>query len=112
VNNPPVGLVKPETDVDGGKRQWAHDPHLDPQLQWAGKTEHASFEVKGHETDQDRTKRTALTEWIEAVNEHGGFGCWSCDVSLAPSDVPTILARHSRDAAVADRAQPARGVKR
>src|SRR2546421_9463753 len=45
VNNPPVGLVKPETDVDGGKRAWAYDPHLDPQLQWAGKTEHASFEV-------------------------------------------------------------------
>ena len=25
VNNPPVGLVKPETDVDGGKRRWAYD---------------------------------------------------------------------------------------
>ena len=25
VNNPPVGLVKPETDVDGGKRRVAYD---------------------------------------------------------------------------------------
>ena len=40
-NNPPVGLVKPENDPDAGKRAWAYDP----QLQWAGKQEHASFEV-------------------------------------------------------------------
>ncbi len=46
VNNPPVGLVTPDTDPDAGTRKtYAYDPHLDPQLQWAGKTEHASFEV-------------------------------------------------------------------
>ena len=45
VNNPPVGLVTPETDKDAGKKTYAHDPHLDPQLQWAGKAEHTSFEV-------------------------------------------------------------------
>jgi adenine-specific DNA-methyltransferase len=45
VNNPPVGLVTPETDKDGGKQKYSYDPHLDPQLQWAGKAEHTSFEV-------------------------------------------------------------------
>lgn len=46
VNNPPVGLVTPDTDPDAGaKKTYAHDPHLDPQLQWAGKAEHTSFEV-------------------------------------------------------------------
>ena len=45
VNNPPVGLVTPETDRDTGRRTYAHDPHLDPQLSWAGKAEHTSFEV-------------------------------------------------------------------
>jgi adenine-specific DNA-methyltransferase len=47
VNNPPVGLVTPETDpeADEKKKFYAYDPHLDPQLQWAGKTEHTSFEV-------------------------------------------------------------------
>ena len=45
VNNPPVGLVTPETDKDAGKKTYAYDPHLDPQLQWAGKAEHTSFEV-------------------------------------------------------------------
>ena len=43
MNNPPVGLVTPETDRDAGKKTYAHDPHLDPQLVWAGKAEHTSF---------------------------------------------------------------------
>ena len=45
VNNPPVGLVTPETDRDSGSKSYAYDPHLDPQLQWSGKAEHTSFEV-------------------------------------------------------------------
>jgi adenine-specific DNA-methyltransferase len=45
VNNPPVGLVTPETDPDGDSKKYAYDPHLDPQLVWAGKAEHTSFEV-------------------------------------------------------------------
>ncbi len=45
MNNPSVGLVTPDTDKDAGKRTYAYDPHLDPQLQWAGKAEHTSFEV-------------------------------------------------------------------
>jgi adenine-specific DNA-methyltransferase len=33
VNNPPVGLVTPDTDPDiSAKRKYAYDPHLDPQL--------------------------------------------------------------------------------
>lgn len=44
-NNPPVGLVTPETDRDAGKKTYAYDPHLDPALQWAGKAERTSFEI-------------------------------------------------------------------
>ncbi len=45
-NNPPVGLVTPDTDPDAGrKKTYEFDPHLDPQLVWAGKAEHTSFEV-------------------------------------------------------------------
>jgi len=44
-NNPPVGLVTPETDRDAGRKAYAYDPHLNPQLVWAGKTEHTSFEI-------------------------------------------------------------------
>ncbi len=45
-NIPPVGLVTPASDPDTGvKKSYEYDPHLDPQLQWAGKAEHTSFEV-------------------------------------------------------------------
>jgi adenine-specific DNA-methyltransferase len=88
VNNPPVGLVTPETDpplpthrtydyvepvpaVKPGK-DLDYDPHLDPQLVWAGKKEHASFEVPTvslhvHETIDPRTI-------IEAVRKRNGNG--------------------------------------
>ncbi|HLG28970.1 MAG TPA: hypothetical protein VI387_02060, partial [Candidatus Brocadiales bacterium] len=45
LNNPPVGLVTPDTDKESGKKTYAYDPHLDPSLQWAGKAERTSFEV-------------------------------------------------------------------
>jgi adenine-specific DNA-methyltransferase len=46
LNNPPVGLVDAHTDNGGPKKkQYQYDPHLDPQLQWAGKAEHMSFGV-------------------------------------------------------------------
>ena len=45
VNNPPVGLVTPESDPDGDNKNYSYDPHLDPQLVWAGKAEHTNFEV-------------------------------------------------------------------
>ena len=33
-NNPPVGLVTPETDSVEEKQQWRYDPHIDPALQF------------------------------------------------------------------------------
>jgi adenine-specific DNA-methyltransferase len=46
VNNPPVGLVDAHTDNGGFKKKtYQYDPHLDPQLQWAGKAEHTNFDV-------------------------------------------------------------------
>ena len=44
-NNPPVGLVSAENDPQNKKKTYLFDPHIDPQLQWAGKTEGLSFEV-------------------------------------------------------------------
>ena len=73
VNNPPVGLVTPETDPDAGaKKTYAYDPHLDPQLVWAGKVEHASFKLPTvslhvHERIDPRTI-------IEAVRKRNGNG--------------------------------------
>ena len=69
-NNPPVGLVTPETDRDVGRKTYAHDRHLDPQLVWTGKAEHTSFEVPTvslhvHERIDPRTI-------IEAVRKRNG----------------------------------------
>ncbi len=71
INNPPVGLVTPETDPDAVKKKtYAYDPHLDPQLVWAGKAEHTSFEVPTvslhvHERIDPRTI-------VEAVRKRNG----------------------------------------
>ena len=70
VNNPPVGLVTPETDKDAGKKTYSYDPHLDPQFVWAGKAEHTSFSVPTvsmhvHERIDPRTL-------VEAVRKRNG----------------------------------------
>lgn len=71
LNNPPVGLVTPDTDKDTGqKTKYEYDPHLGPSLQWAGKAEHTSFEVPTvslhvHERIEPRTI-------IEAVKKKNG----------------------------------------
>ncbi|PSG97620.1 hypothetical protein BRD56_04565 [Thermoplasmatales archaeon SW_10_69_26] len=44
-NNPPVGLVSPETDQDGGPTRYEFDPHLDPQLIWSGKKRTEDLEI-------------------------------------------------------------------
>jgi type III restriction enzyme len=53
------------------------------------------LEVKGQESQQDRTKREFLSEWVKAVNQHGGFGVWASDVSLSPADLPGILRKQN-----------------
>ena len=45
LNNPPVGLVTPDTDPDLSPKTYAYDPHLDPQLVWAGKEENSALTV-------------------------------------------------------------------
>ena len=72
LNNPPVGLVTPDTDKDEPDKTYAYDPHLDPQLQWAGKAEHTSFNVPTvslhvHERINPRSI-------IEAVKRRNGNG--------------------------------------
>ena len=87
VNNPPVGLVTPETDEDAGKKGYRHDPHIDPQLSWAGKAEHTSFEVPTvslhvHERVDPRTI-------IEAVRKRNGSAAQT-SLFEAPEENPPI----------------------
>lgn len=57
------------------------------------------LETKGRETDQDRTKREFLGEWVKAVNMHGGFGRWRCDVAFAPGELEGIIAKYTSSGA-------------
>jgi type III restriction enzyme len=54
------------------------------------------LEVKGQDNEQNQTKRRFLGEWVKAVNEHGGFGSWCCDVSKNPGDIKDVVARNAR----------------
>ena len=72
VNNPPAGLVNAANDPDAPPKRYAYDPHLDPQLVWAGKAERQSFDVPTvslheHERVDPRTI-------IEAVRRRNGDG--------------------------------------
>ncbi len=69
-NNPPVGLVTPETDIDSSKKTYSYDPHLDPALVWAGKAEHTSFEVPA--VSLHVHERIDLRTIIEAVRKRNG----------------------------------------
>ena len=80
-NNPPVGLVTPETDPDESATDYSHDPHIDPCLSWAGKAGHTTFEVPTvslhvHERIDPRTI-------IEAVRKRNG-----AETPLSLFDIP------------------------
>jgi len=53
------------------------------------------LEVKRMDDQQQQTKRVFLSQWVQAVNAHGGFGKWASDVSRHPKDVLEILERHN-----------------
>jgi hypothetical protein len=44
-NNPPAGVAPTYEVRERQTQKYDYDPHLDPQLVWAGKAEHTSFEV-------------------------------------------------------------------
>ncbi|MEX0803366.1 MAG: site-specific DNA-methyltransferase [Candidatus Binatia bacterium] len=87
-NNPPVGLVTPQTDKDSGRKTYAYDPHLDPQLVWAGKAERTSFEVPTvslhvHERIDPRTI-------VEAVRRRNGHNDQQMSLFQSPDENPPL----------------------
>jgi len=55
------------------------------------------LEVKGQDSQENKTKREFLAEWVRAVNAQGGFGTWAWHVSYHPKDVGGILQAQSRE---------------
>jgi adenine-specific DNA-methyltransferase len=85
-NNPPVGLVTPQTDRESGKKTYAYDPHLDPQLVWAGKAEHTSFEVPT--VSLHVHERIAPRTIIEAVRRKNGAPVQTSLFELPSENLP------------------------
>jgi len=54
-----------------------------------------ALEIKGTDSPQNRAKRAALNEWVEAMNMAGGFGTWSWDVAFNPNEVQDIVTTHA-----------------
>lgn len=64
-NNPPAGLATYERKRVAEKR-YEYDPHLDPQLVWAGKAEHTSFEVPTVSLDiHERVSTSAIVRAVQ-----------------------------------------------
>lgn len=51
------------------------------------------LEIKGQDTEKDRTKRECLDQWVKAVNEDSRFGEWAWDVAFSQSDVKGIISK-------------------
>ncbi|MEY2633754.1 MAG: hypothetical protein RIR00_2408, partial [Pseudomonadota bacterium] len=105
-------VLEKRTDVSA----YAKNDHLGFQLHylWRGSRrkyvpdflirlangKHMALEIKGEDSDQNRSKRRALDAWVRAVNARGGFGTWCWDVVKSePSRVDDVIAHHARNAA-------------
>ena len=80
--------MTPDTVKETGKKTYAYDPHMDPSLQWAGKAEHASFEIPTvflhvHERIDPRTI-------IEAVRKRNGQKLDQLSLFTSPEENPPL----------------------
>ena len=103
VNNPEVGMVHADTDIDGEKTEWQYDPHLDPTLNF----DHARAGIEkiideALESEDLEKMKAALAE-LKRMQEpylnwsgkaDGRFGEWASDVSFSPAQINDIIARH------------------
>jgi len=55
------------------------------------------LEVKGQDSERNRAKRAAMNEWVETINQAGGFGQWCFDAVFDPAKMRDVIALYSRD---------------
>ncbi len=60
------------------------------------------LEIKGVDSSQNKAKRKYLKDWVDAVNEDGGYGTWTWDVAFNPGEVRGIIDKHSKTEVTAD----------
>jgi type III restriction enzyme len=97
-------------EKSGDVLAYAKNDHLGFQIQylWAGSRRRyipdflvkytngkmLALEIKGTDSPQNKAKRDAMAEWVEAVNEIGGFGIWSWGVAFDPGQIQDIIVSH------------------
>lgn len=88
INNPPVGLVTPDTDKDAGKKVYAYDPHIDPALQFdSRRSKVESVILKGIEAENPEDAREALLE-LQSMQQP--YLNWAGKSEKSSFEVPTV----------------------
>src|SRR4030066_34250 len=88
LNNPPVGLVTPETDKEAGKKKYAYDPHLDPSLQFDSQRSKVEKIIDtGLSTGKLEDTKTALAE-LKKLQEP--YLNWAGKAEHTTFEVPTV----------------------
>jgi adenine-specific DNA-methyltransferase len=88
VNNPPVGLVTPDTDKDTGRKTYSYDPHIDPTLQFdCRRSVVESILLQGLEAERLEDAREALAA-LKKLQEP--FLNWTGKSEHTSYKVPTV----------------------
>lgn len=89
---------------------WAKNDHLDFKVRYLYRGSSRNFvpdylirlnnsktlvlEVKGQDSEQNRAKRAAMQNWVQAINEQGGFGQWCFEVVFDPAKIRDAIYSH------------------
>ncbi|MEA3323673.1 MAG: hypothetical protein U9Q37_00820, partial [Euryarchaeota archaeon] len=94
-NNPPVGLVTPETDRDAGKKTYAYNPHLYPSLQFD--THRSQIEKIIDDALAAETIEEAKAALAELKKCQAPYLDWAGKAEHTSFDIPTVsLHAHER----------------
>ena len=88
VNNPPVGLVTPETDRESGKKTYTYDPHLDPTLEFDSQRGHIERIISsGLAAETIEEAKAALSE---LKKQQEPYLNWAGKAEHTSFEVPTV----------------------
>ena len=87
-NNPPVGLVTPETDKDKPAKKYAYDPHIDPALQFDSKRSQIEKIIDGG--IGAKTIEEAKAALAELKKRQQPYLNWTGKAERTTYEVPTV----------------------
>jgi len=92
VNNPPVGLVTPDTDPDAGqkKKRYSYDPHLSPELSFDSRKVRDDFTAEIERGLQAKTLDEAKAVLGKFKKAQEPFLNWAGKAEHTSFEVPTV----------------------